>query len=108
MFRAQTQTRAIEQDPYLKQKVMSASPEQLISYVYDVVLAACRREDQEKALRGLMGLVNSLNFEYKDIAVPMYQLYQYCLEKVRKREFDEVEGLIGGLKSAWVEAMKVN
>lgn len=108
MFRAQTQAQAIEQDPYLKQKVMSASPEQLISYVYDVVLAACRREDQEKALRGLMGLVNSLNFEYKDIAVPMYQLYQYCLEKVRKREFDEVEGLIGGLKSAWVEAMKVN
>ncbi|MFC1547560.1 flagellar export chaperone FliS [Candidatus Neomarinimicrobiota bacterium] len=108
MFRAQALPRAIEQDPYLKQKVMSASPEQLISYVYDVVLAACHRKDQEKALRGLMGLVNALNFEYKDIAVPMYQLYQYCLEKVRKREFDEVEGLIGGLKSAWVEAMKVN
>jgi flagellin-specific chaperone FliS len=108
VFRAQAQARAIEQDPYLKQKIMSASPEQLISYVYDLILAACRREDQEKALRGLMSLVNSLNFEYKDIAVPMYQLYQYCLEKVRKREFDEVEGLIGGLKTAWVEAMKVN
>ena len=108
MFRAQAQQRATEQDPYLKQKVISASPEQLISYVYDVILAACHRKDQEKALRGLMGLVNALNFEYKDIAVPMYQLYQYCLEKVRKREFDEVEGLIGGLKAAWVEAMKVN
>jgi len=55
-----------------------------------------------------MELVSSLNFDYKDIAVPMYQLYRYCLDRVRKRKFDEVEELIGGLKAAWAEAMKVN
>ncbi len=108
MFRTQVQTRELEQDPYLKQKITSASAEQLISYVYDVVIAACHRQDQEKALRGLMNLVSSLNFDYKEIAVPMYQLYQYCLEQVRKKKFDEVGELISGLKTAWAEAMKVN
>jgi flagellar protein FliS len=108
VFRNQVEPRDFDRDPYLKQKIMSASPEQLISYIYDLVIAACRRKDQEKALRGLAGLVSALNFDYKDIAVPMYQLYQYCLEQARKKQFDEVEELIGGLKTAWTEAMNVN
>lgn len=108
MLRPQVRAGNLEKDSYLKQKILSASPEQLVSYIYDVILAACRRKDQDRALRGLTGLVSSLNFEYKDIAVPMYQLYQYCLESVRKREFNEVEELIGDLKAAWAEAMKVN
>ncbi len=108
MFRTQVQPRNIDKDPYLKQKIFSASPEQLVSYMYDAIIAACHRKDQERTLQGLLGLVNALNFNYKDIAVPLFQLYQYCLERARKRKFDEVEGLIGGLKSAWVEAMNVN
>ena len=108
MFRTEVQSREVDRNPYLKQKVLSASPEQLISYIYDAIIAACHRKDQERALRGLMGLVNSLNFDYKEIAVPMYQLYRYCLDRIRKREYDEVEELISGLKSAWAEAMSVN
>ena len=108
MFRNQVEPRDFNRDPYLTQKIMSASPEQLISYIYDLVIAACKRKDQEKALRGLASLVSALNFDYKDIAVPMYQLYQYCLEQVRKKQFEEVEELIGGLKTAWAEAMNVN
>ena len=108
MFRTQVQPRDQEKNPYLKQKILSASPEQLISYVYDAIIAACHGKDQERALRGLMELVSALNFDYKDIAVPLFQLYQYCLERARKRKFDEVEGLIGGLKAAWAVAMNVN
>lgn len=108
MFQSLVSKHGPEKDPYLKQKVLSASPEQLVSYIYDVVLVACERKDQERALRGLSGLIRALNFDYKDVAVPMYQLYQYCVEKARNKEFDEVESLIRGLKMAWVEAMKVN
>ena len=28
-------------DPYLQQKVMSASPAQLVSYIYDIGISAC-------------------------------------------------------------------
>lgn len=96
------------EDPYLVQKVMSARPEQLISYVYDVVISACQRKDQDKVLRGLMVLVKALNFDYEDVAVPMFNLYQYCLEQGRKRNYDEVAELITSVRSAWIEAMKVN
>jgi len=108
VFRTQVEPRDIDRNPYLKQKIFSASPEQLVSYMYDAIIAACHRKDQERALRGLTGLVNALNFDYKDVAVPLYQLYNYCLEQARKKKFDEVEGLISGLKAAWVEAMNVN
>ena len=108
MFRTEVHDRDLDRNPYLKQKILSASPEQLISYIYDAIITACHRKDQELALRGLMGLVNALNFDYKEIAVPMYQLYRYCLDRIRKREYDEVKELINGLKSAWAEAMSVN
>ena len=37
-------------NPYLVQKVMTASPEELIKYVYDAAIGACAREDHRRAL----------------------------------------------------------
>jgi len=98
---------ANDSDPYLTQRITSASPEQLIAYIYDAILVACTNQDQERALRGLMALIDSLNFDYQDIALPMFQLYQYCLDQVRRRNYEEVKYLIGEFKTAWAEAMNV-
>ena len=95
-------------DPYLKQKIMTASPEQLISYIYDAVLIACRNEDQERILRGLGGLIDALNFKHQEIAFPMFQLYQYCQDQARLKNFVEVESIMIEFKSAWTEAMNVS
>ena len=35
-------------DPYLKQKVLTASPAQLISYVYDLGISSCINRDKIK------------------------------------------------------------
>ena len=35
-------------DPYLQQKVMSASPAQLVSYIYDIGISACTNNDKIK------------------------------------------------------------
>ena len=35
-------------NPYLEQKVMTASPEQLIAYVYEVGSASCARKDADR------------------------------------------------------------
>ena len=95
-------------DPYLTQRIMSAGPEQLISYIYDAILTACRTGDRERALRGLMALVGALDFEYQEQAVPMYKLYQYCLDRAREGNLDEVKYIIGEFKEAWSEAHKVS
>lgn len=103
-----TQPRNGNKDPYLRQKIQSASPTQLVAYIYDAILAACRSEDMDRAQRGLLALIEALDFTHEEIAVPMFQVYQYCTELVRKGGYSEVEELIGGFKSAWSEAMKVN
>ncbi|MCK4577868.1 MAG: flagellar protein FliS [Candidatus Marinimicrobia bacterium] len=87
---------------------MSASAEQLISYIYDAILNGCRTQNQEKVLSGLTELIKALNFDQKEIAVPMYQLYQFCLERARKKEYEIVEEIIGEFKAAWSEAMNVS
>ena len=97
-----------QKDPYLTQKIMSANEVQLISYMYDAILAGCGNADADRTERGLLGLIDSLDFTHEQVAVPMFQLYQYCLDQVRKENFKEVDKLIGGLKLAWSEAMNVN
>ena len=97
-----------QKDPYLTQKIMSANEVQLISYMYDAILAGCGNADADRTERGLLGLIDSLDFTHEEVALPMFQLYQYCLDQVRKGNFKEVDKLIGGLKLAWSEAMNVN
>ena len=106
-YRTAMHMQTTQKNPYLEQKVMSASPEQLVGYIYDVVLAACDREDKEKTLTGLAMLVGALNFDYQELAAPLYRLYQYCQEQARQDQYEEIKDLIGGLKGAWAEAMKV-
>lgn len=108
MQRKENQQARRAKDPYLQQKILSANPVQLVSYMYDAVLAACRSEDSDRAQRGLLALIDSLNFEHADISMPMFQVYRYCIDKVRESKYDEVIDLIGGFKSAWSEAMNVN
>ncbi len=94
-------------DPYLKQKIMSASPEQLISYIYDVAISSCRREDEIKSTRAINELINALNFDQKEIATRFFQLYRYILNLISKRKFDEAATMLSELRTAWAEAMKV-
>ena len=96
-----------DKDPYLKQKIMSASPVQLVAYMYDAILAACKSSNFDRAERGLLGLIEALNFRHEEISLPMFQVYQYCLDQVRKENYAEVESLIGGFKAAWSEAMNL-
>lgn len=95
-------------NPYLAQKVMSASPEQLIAYVYDAAIAACTRQDRSKALSAIHILINSLRFDDKQIAFTFYSVYKRILDRIYKRRFDEAKGMLSDIRSAWNQAMKVN
>ena len=104
---SQTESRNKPKDPYMIQKIMSASPNQLVSYIYDAILVACRQQDRLRAQRGLLTLIKSLRFEYEEIASPMSELYRYCLKQISAGEFEEVAALIAECRVAWVEAMKL-
>ena len=71
-------------NPYLMQKVMTASPEQLISYIYDIAISACAQKDHIKATQAVQELINSLNFDYKEQSLTFFRIYRY------RRDQDEV------------------
>ena len=91
-------------NPYLKQKIMSASPEQLICYIYDASITACKKKDTNKAGQAIRELINALNFDYKEMALPLFDLYKYCLNNINSNNFEQAIEILEGLRDAWYEA----
>lgn len=95
-------------DPYLIQKVMSASPQQLISYIYDAAIVSCGRRDSIKAGKAVRELMKSLNFDYKEIAFTFYNVYRYVNNLIIKDNFEDARDILVDLKNTWISAMKVS
>jgi len=102
------QRKSVKTNPYLVQKVLTASPEQLVVYIFDAAIIACGREDKMKASQAVQALINSLNFDSdRNIAVKFFQIYHYILNKINAENFDEAKKLLDELRKTWSEAMKV-
>ncbi len=91
---------------YQSAQVLGASPMQLILIVYDVALAACGRRDTERARRAVTELIAALNFDYEEIAVPLFRLYEYCLNAIGSGSFHEASKILRQLKEAWETALR--
>lgn len=94
-------------NPYLNQKVMSASPEQLICYVYDVAVASCRRKDKIKSIQAMNVLIKSLKFDYHEIASNFYRVYSAILDKISSEAYEDAESMLSELRETWVKAMSL-
>ena len=98
-------------DQYLQQKILSASSEQLVAYVYDAAISGCIKKDIEKVTKAIQVLLSSLDFgkseDQKDIASNFYNTYNYLLDLTRKNKFDDVQEILRDLKESWTKAMKV-
>lgn len=91
---------------YQSAQVLGASPMQLILIVYDLALAACGRRDTERARRAITELIAALNFDYEEIAVPLFRLYEYCLGAIGSGSFHEASKILRQLKEAWETALR--
>ncbi len=109
MYAAATLEKKVQRkpNPYLTQKIMSASPQQLISYVYDAGISACAQEDRDRALRVVQVLINSLNFDYKEISTSFYNIYRYINNSLSTGDFAEAKKYFEDLKTVWSENMNV-
>ncbi len=96
-----------QKNPYLVQKVMSASPDQLISYVYDAGIKACAMENRSDGLRAVQVLINALDFDKQEISVTFYNVYRYINYSISQGNFVEAKKNLEDLKSTWAKAMKV-
>jgi len=93
---------------YKKNEIMSLTPVQLILKLYDYVVVNSKRHDLSKVNAGLAQLIAALNFDYKEISLGFFRLYQYCQSEARRGNFEEVENIISELRSSWAKAFKLS
>lgn len=91
---------------YQTAQVLGASPMQLILMVYDLAISACGRRDAMRARRAVTELIAALNFDYEEIAVPLFRLYEYCLNAIGSGSFHEASKILRQLKEAWETALR--
>jgi len=102
------QRESVKTNPYLVQKILTASPEQLIVYIYDAAIIACSREDRMKASQAVQALINSLNFDSdRNVATKFFQLYRYILNQINSNNFNEARSMLDELRKTWSEAMRI-
>ncbi len=102
-----TAKRRNPQNPYLVQKFMSASPEELIAYIYDYGVTACAQKDPVKARTAINNLIQALNFEYKEIANTFLNVYSYLGHLINQKRFDEAKNILSDLKNTWSKAFNL-
>ena len=97
-------------DPYLQQKVMSASPAQLISYIYDIGISACINNDKIKLNKVLTHLKETLDYSpnTRDISNTFSSVYEHISFLVRNDRFEEAKNNFLQIKSVWKEANQLH
>lgn len=92
---------------YRQNDVLGASPLRLVVMAYDLAIQSCEREDFEKATKAISVLRDALNFEYHDVALGLFRLYQWCLDCIRQGDYKNAISALRDLRSAWVQTEKM-
>ncbi len=87
---------------YQRQEILSASPEALVTKLYDYAIQACHRKDDERVVEVLSTLIKGLNYDY-ELSGSLFELYKYCQKQARVGKFDEVYNLLKDIRDAWKE-----
>jgi flagellin-specific chaperone FliS len=91
---------------YRQNDVLGASPLRLVVMAYDLAILSCERKDFEKATRAISVLRDALNFEYKDVALGLFRVYQWCLDCLRQGDYTSAISALSELRDAWVQTEK--
>lgn len=92
-------------DAYTENQVVNASPGKLILLLYDHVIKCLKNSDMRGASKGLVELMSSLDLDYHEISGRLFSLYEYCLDLVKKGDFDQALKIISEMRQTWVTAL---
>jgi flagellar protein FliS len=95
-------------NPYLTNQILNSSPEQLLIKVYDFAVVNSEKKDMIKTNTAIQELIGFLRFDdeaYKDLAVSLLRLYQFCQDQARKNNYDVVTKILTELRESWLHAI---
>jgi len=91
---------------YRQHDVLGASPIRLVVMAYDLAIQSCERKDFEKATKAITVLRDALNFDYQDVALGLFRIYQWCLDCIRQGDYSSAISALKELRSAWEQTEK--
>jgi flagellin-specific chaperone FliS len=91
---------------YRRQEVMGASPIRLVVMAYDLAIQACEQEDFARATKVVSILRDALNYDYAEVAVGLFRLYQWCLDCIRREDYASALVTLRELREAWATVEK--
>lgn len=89
---------------YLVKEIMEATPQKLLLKVYDFAILNCQKRDLIKTNKAIQVLISSLSYEteeVKNVSIGLFKLYQYCQDKMREGNYDEVYKILTELRKSW-------
>jgi flagellar protein FliS len=91
---------------YRQQDVMGASPIRLVVMAYDLAIRSCEQKDFSRASKAITVLRDALNFDYPEVSVGLFRLYQWCLDCLRQGDYDGALVTLRELRDAWSRTEK--
>jgi len=92
-------------DTYRTNQVLGASPGQLVLLLYDHVIRCLKNEDMRGASKGLVELMGSLDLDYQEVSGRLFSLYEYCLDMVKKSEYEQASKILTEMRQMWAAAI---
>ena len=92
---------------YRNEQLLNLSPVQVIDKLSSVAIQACKKSDAALAQRAVNELIIGLNFEYQEISIGLYRLYEYCKHCIRKEKMNDAVVVLEELRSTWAQAFKL-
>ena len=92
-------------EAYRTNQVMAASPGQLVLLLYDHVIRCLANEDMRGASKGLVELMGSLDLDYQEVSGRLFSLYEYCLDLVKKSEYEQASNILTEMRQLWATAI---
>ncbi|MCX7984305.1 MAG: flagellar protein FliS [Bacteroidetes bacterium] len=89
---------------YQREQYMNLTPVEVIKKLYDVAILGCKKRDKALANNAVTELIVGLNFEYQEIALGLYRLYQYVKHCLRHENYSEAEYVLQELRTTWMQA----
>jgi hypothetical protein len=91
---------------YIEKKIMGAATINLLLETFDFIIAACRDQNPDRALKGIFALERSLDFSaVPDLARLFLIVYRHCGHLVGSGQFEDAGAFMADLRSAWNEAV---
>ncbi len=91
---------------YRTQDVMGASPIRLVIMAYNLAINSCEQKDFAQATKAITVLRDALNFDYPEVSVGLFRLYQWCLDCIRQGDYTGAIHTLSELRDAWVQGEK--